>query len=260
MALSRRCRRGLQLALALAALGGGCSTFSASGIPPGTASSEAGSDAPFAGDSSVNGVLEFVNSRTTTSPSNSPLDVRSPAGVKPGDLLVAGWVSPNNDPPTPEGWDPIGGAPVLAYYGNIQRGFSVLSHLVAAAEGETTVYHFADAADVSSVAVLAFRGARSVQPVDPSKVAPGQFDGGTVRVDALTTRGPTLPVWLLGCGAEGSTFSPSTPDLTLDEAGRFVAGYHGKLVAGGVTIPAFDLALTTQFGVGVASLALVAPE
>jgi hypothetical protein len=240
-------------------LGGGCKSFSSEGSEP-PSQTDGGDDAAGLPDAGVVAPeLEFLNSRTTTSIQGTGLSVNSPAGVKPGDLLVAACMASHDLGPTPKGWAFLQSQTVELWGAQGERLFILFTHIVADGESDATAYDFSDSpAAPSSVAVLAFRGARSVQPADPFMLAEDSVVDGGISVPGFTARGRSIAVMFLGSANDGAGFPTAEQNFTRDEPGPYVAAYHGALLPGDAAVSSLDVAVTTPSGdVGVALLGVV---
>jgi hypothetical protein len=185
--------------------------------------------------------------------------VNVPAEVEPGDLLVAALVAPRDLGLPPKDWHSVQSVVIELWGSEGERQFTLLTHIVADGESGATVYDFSDApAQPSSMAVLAFRGARVIQPADPATVAADTTVDGGVQVPGFTARGRTISVLFLGSANVNPTFPFAVGNLAHDELGSFVAGYHGPLVPDQSMVPTLAVPVTTMSGsVGVAILGVV---
>lgn len=186
------------------------------------ASTDAAGDVLVDVDAGIEGGTPLlVGSRLTLS-STTSLVAGSVAGVKEGDLLVAAWMGPLGDLYTmPTGWTELGRGTSSWTASGAGHLYWVGYHVVDAVETEATTYTFSDnyAKDGQAVAMIAYRGTRAVQPVNPAFVGPMYTqctDGGnTTAPAAVVTRGRSVTVYVIGY----FTYSPpNVPGLDRPEA------------------------------------------
>jgi hypothetical protein len=190
------------------------------------------------------------------------MKMMSPAGVRPGDVLVSTWSGPAAYPRLPDGWIDLGRTEI----GDPNNGgvylMEVAYHVLSDAESDDTTYMFEGAH--GSITTLAFRNASPKQPVTPlavTKIQAQDLDGGRAALDAppLETRSISRLFYVFA-NLRTTTF-PTLPGLDLVETTGGLAAYCAQAVSPPlVTVPGPHLEITVNGGapnVMVAALAVV---
>jgi len=156
-------------------------------------------DAPEEGNASVTPF--FVGSRMTIG-TMAVLQAGNVVGAKSGDVLVAGWMGPNNlTLAAPPEWTPVGSAESSSVNGH-PHTFWAGYHVLGASESETTTYPFSITTQVvipQTVQLLAYRGVNAVEPVKPAIAQTfGLNCSGTAQPPAITARGRSVAVYVIG--------------------------------------------------------------
>jgi hypothetical protein len=189
-------RAGLFAATSALAVASACTHFEDAPAPSplddGGVDADAGTTAADGSAVPTTKELTYIATRTTRGTSGKSILVPPPAGVRPGDLLVAFWGSGTNEPSQtpPDRWDQLGSS--LVGDPSQRTGFWWLGdHVLSADEGEDSRFVFADPNATGDVAVTltAFRGARANQPVAPAYF---QRSSGTVSGNGFLHLAPPL--------------------------------------------------------------------
>jgi hypothetical protein len=265
-------RRGTRATLLGTLLAGACTRFAASDGPspgtgdggpdasPGVAVADAASEA----DAEI-ASMRFIGSRTTTAAA-PPLSVLSPPGVRPDDVLVGVWTAGQQSNDLPLRWTEQGRTtvfdccftPVVVFLGY---------HVVASDESDATSYAFTSADGPSAISLVAFRNARTNQPLAPVIIstlalAPGDAGAAVLDADPFQARGTTVPLLALGSVRE-ATF-PNLDGYTRAEATGTVALYFAlQSSPSGATVAlppvVFSSAPATTLGVGWFGIVAASP-
>jgi hypothetical protein len=200
-----------------------CSSFGTEMPPvdggPGELDSAAGdavppNDAAFA-DGGNQGAVTLLEARTTTA---TGVDIfpELPAPAKVGDALVGFWLASSATDVVAADWQTFGtatiGAPGASGY------LWVGSHVVTADDLRVrTPFKFTQRNDQrQNVTLVAYRGARQVDPANPAKVELSDSDSGTVTGLSFTSSpsGPSRAVFALVSAYDNTPFSAAPAGYT----------------------------------------------
>lgn len=161
-------------------------------------------------------VVTFVEARTTTSTSGNRISPALPAPAKVGDALLGFWLasSPTSAPAT--GWETSGTA-------NLGDGATIAylwvgSHVVTAEDlAAPAPFTFIQKNDQrQEVTLVAFRGARQVDPANPVKVEVSPDTSGALTGLPFTTSpsGPSRAIFAFASVYDNTGFSKAPAGFT----------------------------------------------
>ena len=195
-------------------------------------------------DGGSQGVVTLLEARTTTSATGNDIFPELPAPTKVGDALVGFWLASSPTLVVPAAWQTFGRADAVGS-GKIAHLW-VGSHVVTAEDLATKApFKFIQMNDQrQDFTLVAYRGARQVDPANPAKVELTDSDSGTVNGLSFTTSpsGPSLAVFAFASAYDTVPFSGAPKGYTeVVKAGAVVVYQRNQMLAPSTAVmpPAF---------------------
>lgn len=205
--------------------------------------------------------VTFLEARTTTGSTGTEVVPLLPAPAKAGDALVALWLT--STPPIAPALEWQAAGSVAIGPGGSQASLWVGSHVLTAAElASQTPFKFIQKNDgPQEITLLAFRGARAVDPANPFKVQATSSNGPATGLPFdVSASGPSRAVFAFASASTATQF-PEVPAGFAELArttGSLVVYQRKEMSPAGATVTPPTIVLPDVGLVGSVAFGIVA--
>lgn len=212
-------------------------------------------------DGKSTNVVTFLEARTTTGSGGTDVVPLLPAPAKAGDALVAFWLT-SSPPVAPAAEWQLAGSVTIGPAGS-QSSLWVGSHVLTAQDiASQTPFKFIQKNNgPQELTVVAFRGARPVDPANPVKVEATSSNGPITGLPFdVSPSGPSRAVFAFASASTGTQF-PGVPAGFTELArttGSLVVYQRSEMFPAGAAVTPPTIVLPDVGPVGSAALGIIA--